>query len=837
MPKSSTERSRIYRRKLKEEFERYNFYKARDIERKKVERSKQKLQNPEEVARKRELNRQRVRKFRTKQKGSEVKGISSSSACQDLEESSHAYSTPQALGKAVCKVQPHLPKSPRKRKAVVIKLAFATGIGIPKKRKSGQGNKSLSNDTVKKVKAFYLLDSVSRQSPGKRDFVINCHDGKKEYIQKRHLTWSLKETHALFLKENPTIKIGLSKFSQLRPINVLLSSDMPRSVCLCQHHENIKLICDCLSKEISNFPNYTGDFVDNFVCSPESEECMLGRCNKCPDWLDTTLEGQALEDPTLWYQWERVNMTVPGKKGSKPKRMVKKMKKICKEGTVKDVLPSFLEHIFIKRQQSQYFEGKLANLADEDAVVQVDFAVNYTCKYQDEIQAAHWNQEQVTLFTVTIWTKGTNGNICDSHVIVSDEMVHDKKAVAVFMSLVVDRFVKQKHPHITRVFVFSDGPSSQFKNKYRYVAHFLHKLHSKVHIQWIFFATSHGKGVVDGIGGTVKRVVWNAVTTRKAPAVVDAQSFSEVASKFSKSVSVFLVKQLEINTISASLCLKKCFNAAPFLPGISKFHCIEPHKNGYIQCRQYSYQIDSVKNGVPPDVDPCASEETVEPGSKPNVTNANTGVSCTIQQGIPDELLVLFKASTPFSLPHYISTQVDAVMNGLIPFSGSSLISVNHLQGLIGNSTHPQGKWLSNFVIDEYMNLIKSASDDKGVKVKTLSWETFERGESSVSAEALTQDKESPFMQDVILVPCNPIRSDHWFLLAVLPKKKLVLVLDSKAGDYVKPSSKKCLAKMGSILKDLDRSCNMEEWKFISNTKDDIPQQTNTYDCGVYTCL
>ena len=33
----------------------------------------------------------------------------------------------------------------------------------------------------------------------------------------------------------------------------------------------------------------------------------------------------------------------------------------------------------------------------------------------------------------------------------------------------------------------------------------------KIKLHWHFFATSHGKGVVDGIGGVVKRLVWSAI--------------------------------------------------------------------------------------------------------------------------------------------------------------------------------------------------------------------------------------------------------------------------------------------------------------------------------------
>ena len=163
------------------------------------------------------------------------------------------------------------------------------------------------------------------------------------------------------------------------------------------------------------------------------------------------------------------------KKDSKTMKVVKKMTKISKEGTIGDAveslqgtLPSFLEHVFIKRQQSKLFGERLAKLGPSEAVIQVDFAENYTCKHQDEPQSAHWNQEQVTLFTLAIWTKEAAGvdNVCASHDIVSDEIMHDKKAVTVFMFHVVDQFIKKRHQNVKHVYVFSDGPSSQFENKY-----------------------------------------------------------------------------------------------------------------------------------------------------------------------------------------------------------------------------------------------------------------------------------------------------------------------------------------------------------------------------------
>ena len=306
-----------------------------------------------------------------------------------------------------------LPQSPRKRKAVVFKLAHASG--FLRKKKCTRGNRGLPKETVNLVKVFFQLDSISRQAPGRKDFVTVRENNTKHHIQKRHLLWSLRECYSILMKENPTTEIGFSKFCSLRPVNVLLSADMPRGVCLCKYHENIKMLCESLHKEIDDFPMYSGTFAENFVCRPESELCMLGKCKKCakcPSFLQKIRSSAGnLDEHATWYQWEHVEQMVQAKKGKSLKR-VKKIQKVLKEGTVDDLqvdlevqLPSFLEHVFVKRQQARFFKEKLEHLTEEEAVVQVDFAENYSCKYQREVQSAHWSQDQVTLFTVAIWAK------------------------------------------------------------------------------------------------------------------------------------------------------------------------------------------------------------------------------------------------------------------------------------------------------------------------------------------------------------------------------------------------------------------------------------------------
>lgn len=77
---------------------------------------------------------------------------------QAEDEVEKACCTPQALGKAVEKVKPHLPKSPRKRKAVIKNMALCTGISLAKKKeRCVAGNKGLHSSVIEKVHAFYDL--------------------------------------------------------------------------------------------------------------------------------------------------------------------------------------------------------------------------------------------------------------------------------------------------------------------------------------------------------------------------------------------------------------------------------------------------------------------------------------------------------------------------------------------------------------------------------------------------------------------------------------------------------------------------------------------------------
>ena len=235
-------------------------------------------------------------------------------------------------------------------------------------------------------------------------------------------------------------------------------------MCVCQQHANVILLLDGLHRKIKEIPLYTRQgFLREVVCYPENKDCVMNECLACQGGIlfDRNIADPAvstMDEPLQWLQ------------GSKEKYQTVAKKLV--EGTVenalddlKEQLPRFLWDNLLKEKQSAAYEDdkiRSGGQAKTNCMVQIDFAENYTCVYQDEVQSAHWRQTQITIFTVMIY-------LCGSHplVIVTDCRDHDKRAVTAFLVRIL-KTVSEEFSHITDVDIWTDGPSSQFKNKFMF---------------------------------------------------------------------------------------------------------------------------------------------------------------------------------------------------------------------------------------------------------------------------------------------------------------------------------------------------------------------------------
>ena len=455
------------------------------------------------------------------------KEASRKKACRDLQKAAgsmheniaNPYQNPQTLGKGIARARRALPQCPIKRLAVVKALAEECGLKFIESLDSVEQRHSngLEEGVIKSVLDLYRSNEVSWQSPNKRDLkIIRTTDEngkvKKTCVPKRYLLMSLKEVDDLFEKENPECTVSFSKFHSLKPVEIETFSHIPHEVCLCTLHENIKLLLKALHTR-TGIPIGYREFLENVTCDQEKEDCMTGRCNACRDMLRGFNPANFIDrpetEPIVLEQWEKIDKKMM-KVGS-PCNVAYCFKKL------EESAPRFKLHVWTKRVQAKLFQQSFLGASEKEVVMQIDFVI----AQQNEVQSGHWSHEQCTLFTAHVWA----GSYSQGYVIVSNCLTHGKVAVYRYLDILISDI--QNFTEVEKLKVFSDGAASQFKQ--RYVLSLLPVFSQQYGIQmsWNFFATSHGKGVVDGHGGSTKGAVWRRI--RCGEKVKSAKDFAEVA--------------------------------------------------------------------------------------------------------------------------------------------------------------------------------------------------------------------------------------------------------------------------------------------------------------------
>ena len=130
--------------------------------------------------------------------------------------------------------------------------------------------------------------------------------------------------------ENPSQKIGKSTFSSLQPKHVLLTSQLPRNVCICKYHENFINAVNVLHKVKLTIPKYDEGFTLNIICDMATDKCWFNKCSTCMNGNVFKKRYPLLEDEesfsnydskssetsgssdniklVKWYQWQNVTL-------------------------------------------------------------------------------------------------------------------------------------------------------------------------------------------------------------------------------------------------------------------------------------------------------------------------------------------------------------------------------------------------------------------------------------------------------------------------------------------------------------------------------------------------
>ena len=165
-------------------------------------------------------------------------------------------------------------------------------------------------------------------------------------------------------------------------------------------------------------------------------------------------------------------------------------------------------HLFVASWQQQQFSLMLKNVKKSWVILNIDFAENYSCKSQTEVQSAHWGHNQVTIHPTCAYYQCQEGN-CENtvteHIIfVSDDKTHDPAAVMKFIEVTNTNLQQKRGLSIHRQIQMRDGCVSQYKSKVPFTDVSYSLTDFGFPTECHFYDSKHGKGPSDGAGAVVR---------------------------------------------------------------------------------------------------------------------------------------------------------------------------------------------------------------------------------------------------------------------------------------------------------------------------------------------
>lgn len=256
-----------------------------------------------------------------------------------------------------------------------------------------------------------------------------------------------------------------------------------------------------------------------------------------------------------------------------------------------------IPHDYIKNEQSSFFKTTKNNLKEGEFLVICDFSENYSFVLQDEVQSHHWNVKQTTIHPFVIYYRDDLLFKLFSFIVISDELRHDSVAVNLFISKMIAFLTNSQNRTVKKIYFMSDGAASQYKNRKKFASLCQYKTRYGIEVEWHFFATSHGKGPCDAIGGTIKRMATRASLAKESehPIKTVRELFEWAKSREEGELTKL---SFELATTEeyeqANVDLDNLYSRAKSIQGTQKFHAFIPVSIDKIEAKRFS---TSTENG------------------------------------------------------------------------------------------------------------------------------------------------------------------------------------------------------------------------------------------------
>ena len=148
-------------------------------------------------------------------------------------------------------------------------------------------------------------------------------------------------------------------------------------------------------------------------------------------------------------------------------------------GAIKKKIAEF--HLQVMRLKNQYTQLRHLKdiLPDRDITIQMDFAEDYRCRSQQEVQSAYWSPEQVTIHPIVFYYKEGGKLFHKSMAVISDESKHDAGTIFAILQKTIP-YIKSNVEILNQVHYGTDSPTSKYRNETIFSIVSRHKEHFSV---------------------------------------------------------------------------------------------------------------------------------------------------------------------------------------------------------------------------------------------------------------------------------------------------------------------------------------------------------------------
>ncbi|KAF9417937.1 hypothetical protein HW555_005082 [Spodoptera exigua] len=398
-----------------------------------------------------------------------------------------------------------------------------------------------------------ISDDVSRVTSGRKE----TRTQHKEKKQIRYLLDTLVESYKKYRDGGG--RYGFTTFFNHKPFYVLSPRLNARDTCLCIKHSNLEFQHATL-RRCGALKMGMREALSNVACNTKNYTCMYDKCELCKDKkldFESPENSKPDDNNVSWLHWERQDHIYSKKEEAKTKEVkTKRTKKVTKSGKLQDLknifseeLHNFKKHHYNMQQQQSQYQKAISQLKDNEVVLVCDFSESYEAKLASEIQAMHFgaSKNQITLHTGMVYWRDKTQSFCT----IAESNNHHPPAIWAHLTPII-QLIKEETPNVNVIHFFSDGPSSQYrqKNNFFLLAHFAKELQLSF-ATWSFFESGHGKSVADGVGGSVKRALDRKVC--QGFDVTDAKDAYDILKQCLKVTKVFLVPDSAITDINKIL--------------------------------------------------------------------------------------------------------------------------------------------------------------------------------------------------------------------------------------------------------------------------------------------